>query len=273
MLGVLVEGGTVTDVPTPHERPRYRAVAAELRRRIAAGVIPPGALLPPEAALMDEFGVSRGTIREALGLLRVEGLILTARGRGTQVRPVLPVRRLAADRYRRELERARNPGAEPGTSFTADQGIGWRDYQLDKEFREAPASPAWAELLQVEPGTPLLERRFVFRAHGTPEQMSTSCYPLELVAGTGITDPANEPWPGGNIAQLATLGVWVTQVRELVRARMPMPDEAETLQIPTGVPVLAITRVMMAGARPVEAADIVRPADRAELAYEIDLSD
>ena len=91
-------------VPTPHERPRFRLVADELRRRILAGAIPAGSLLPSETALIVEFGVSRGTIREALALLRAEGLTVTEHGRGTYARPVMPVRRLAADRYRREIE-------------------------------------------------------------------------------------------------------------------------------------------------------------------------
>jgi GntR family transcriptional regulator len=118
----------------------------------------------------------------------------------------------------------------------------------------------------------LLERRFVFRALGVPQQTSISYYPLDLVAGTPIADPANEPWPGGNIAQLHTLGIRVTSIHERVRARMPMQDEIETLNIPGGVPVLTITRRTYAGDRPVEAAvDIVLPADRTELEYRIDL--
>jgi GntR family transcriptional regulator len=263
----------VIDVPTPHpERPRYRLVADELRRRILAGAIPPGSLLPSEPTLIAEFGVSRGTVREAIALLRAEGLVVTEHGRGTYARPVLPIRRLASDRYRVEIRQILGD-QPPQTSFTRDQGIDWSDYQLDREFREIPASSATAELLGVEPGTALLERRFVFRSVGVPQQMSTSSYPLDLVAGTPVADPANEPWPGGNIAQLASLGITVTGIRERVRARMPVPEEIATLRIPSGVPVVTITRQTYAGDRVVEVAtDIVIPADRVELDYWIDLA-
>lgn len=257
------------DVPTPHERPRYVSVASELRRRILAGAIPAGSLLPSETSLINEFGVARGTIREAIGLLRAEGLVITEHGRGSYARPVMPVRRLAGDRYRRD---ATATPTDPGTSFTADQGIGWSDYTLDKEFREVPASSAIADLFGAEPGTMTLERRFVFRAMGVPQQMSTSILLLDMVAGTPVADPANEPWSGGNIAQFRALGVEVTAVVERVRARMPMPDEVETLRIPGGVPVLTVLRRMLAGDRVVEVADsIVLPADRTELEYRIDL--
>ncbi|MQA24388.1 MAG: GntR family transcriptional regulator [Micromonosporaceae bacterium] len=263
---------SVADVPAPHaERPRYRVVADELRRRILTDAIPPGQLLPSETALIDEFGVSRGTVREALALLRAEGLAITEHGRGTYARPVLPVRRLGSERYRREVAQLSRDGP-PETSFTRDQGIRWSAYQLEREFREVPASAAVAELFDLAPGTMLLERQFLFRAHGVPQQMSTSCYPLDLVVGTPVADPANEPWPGGNIDQLHTLGITVTRIRERVRARMPLAGETEALRIPSGVPVLAVTRQTHTGDRVVEVAvDIVLPADRTELVYDIDL--
>lgn len=252
-------------------RPKYRQVADEIRRRIAAGALPAGAPLPSEPALIDEFGVSRTSVRDAIALLRSEGLVVTEHGRATFVRAKLPVRRIASDRYR--VDAAQVTGAAPPqTSFTADQGITWADYQLDKQFREVPATSHLAELLEVAPGTPLLERRFTFRALGVPQQMSTSYYPLDMVSGTPVADPEREPWPGGNIAQLATLGITVTAVTESVSARMPLEEETQTLRIPSGVPVLTITRRMLAGDRPVEAAvDIVIPADRAVLDYRIDL--
>jgi len=55
-------------------------VAADLRRRILAGRLPAGTPLPNEAALMDEFGLGRGSVREALRLLETEGLISVKRG-------------------------------------------------------------------------------------------------------------------------------------------------------------------------------------------------
>lgn len=270
---MVVIGGTVIHVPTPHPaRPRYRMVADELRRRIEAGAIPPGSLLPSETALIEEFGVSRGTVREAIGLLRVEGVIVTEHGRGSYIRPAMPVRRVASERYRRELDQLRGDGP-PETSFTVDRGLPWAHYQLEKDFRELPAPPELAELFDVEVGTAVVERRFVFRAHGVPQQMSTSCLLLEMVAGTPVADPDREPWPGGNIAQLYSLGITVTGIRERVRARMPAAEELATLRLPSGVPVVTVTRQTYAGDRVVEVAtDIVIPADRVELEYWIDVT-
>ncbi|KWW98983.1 Transcriptional regulator [Carbonactinospora thermoautotrophica] len=260
------------------DRPAYQQVADELRRRILSGEAPPGTRLPSESELMREFGISRTTARLTYNVLRAEGLIDTARGKGAFVRDRRSARRVASDRYRREVLQIRKQGEPtppPETSFTRDQGISWSQYRLDKEFHEVPAPDHVAELLNLEPGTPVLARHFVFYAEDQPQQMSVSYYPLDLVRGTPVADPNNEPWPGGNIAQLATLGITVTRVEESVRARMPLPEEKRTLRIPPGVPVLTITRRMLAGPnkdRPVEvAADIVIPADRVVLDYTIDL--
>src|SRR5262249_6200535 len=56
--------------------------AQALRERLAAGHPPPDELLPSEAALCQEYGVTRNTIRRALAELEAEGLIETLPGRG-----------------------------------------------------------------------------------------------------------------------------------------------------------------------------------------------
>lgn len=66
-------------------RGTYRRIAAELRRRISSGELPPGTLVASEMALVQEFGVSRGTVRSALALLVDEGLAEVVPGQGRRV--------------------------------------------------------------------------------------------------------------------------------------------------------------------------------------------
>jgi len=55
-------------------------VARELRRRIIRGELNEGDNLPPESTLIEEFGVSRPTMREAFRILETERLISVSRG-------------------------------------------------------------------------------------------------------------------------------------------------------------------------------------------------
>src|SRR3546814_8534697 len=64
-------------------------VADRIRRRIISGELGEGASLPPESQLLELFGVSRPTLREAIRILEAERLITVKRGSrsGARVSP------------------------------------------------------------------------------------------------------------------------------------------------------------------------------------------
>jgi DNA-binding GntR family transcriptional regulator len=66
--------------------PRKVQLANLLRACIESGELQSGKPLPSESYLMQEHGVSRGTVREAVAILRDDGLVITIQGRGTFVR-------------------------------------------------------------------------------------------------------------------------------------------------------------------------------------------
>ena len=71
--------------------PRYLQIADLMRQRIARGQWPLGDKLPSLEALVEEFGVARVTVRQAMDLLAREGLVSPQQGRGTFV-TALPAR-------------------------------------------------------------------------------------------------------------------------------------------------------------------------------------
>ncbi|WP_432043774.1 GntR family transcriptional regulator [Streptomyces cadmiisoli] len=248
------------------ERPGYLRIAAELRSRINSGEFQIGDQIPTLPELADEFDVSQTTIRNALALLRNEGLIETRARAGTRVREKPPIHRLTADRYR-------NKAGVPSTPYTRDQGIGWSEYRLDKKFERVEATPELAALFECEVGEPLLARHFVFHSDDHPTQMSTSYLRLADVEGTPVEDPIHEPWPGGTRAQLGALGIRVALIRESFTCAMPTDHEAKTLKIGSGVPVLRYTRRHIArDGRIVEVASpIVRRGDTTVVDFDINL--
>ena len=60
-------------------------IIAGLKDKILAGDLAPGAKLPSESELIEEYAVSRTVVREAVTRLRAEGLVETQQGRGSFV--------------------------------------------------------------------------------------------------------------------------------------------------------------------------------------------
>lgn len=63
-----------------------QAVVEEVSARITNRALVPGDRLPTESAMMDEYGVSRTVVREAISRLQASGLVETRQGVGTFVR-------------------------------------------------------------------------------------------------------------------------------------------------------------------------------------------
>lgn len=67
-------------LPVDRIRPAYEQIAGQLRALIVQGALAPGDRLPVETEMAAAFGVSRGTVREALRLLSARNLIYSTRG-------------------------------------------------------------------------------------------------------------------------------------------------------------------------------------------------
>ena len=72
----------------PSVRPtrKYEAVVSAIREAISSGKLAYGDALPPERSLIDQFGVSRSSLREAFSVLELLGLIESKPGHGRFVR-------------------------------------------------------------------------------------------------------------------------------------------------------------------------------------------
>lgn len=65
--------------------PLYYQLAEAIREQIASGELKPGDQLPTERELTETTGISRVTVRQALGYLTREGLLIAHHGKGTFV--------------------------------------------------------------------------------------------------------------------------------------------------------------------------------------------
>lgn len=253
--------------------PLYRQLADRVREAIADRELAPGDALPAEGAMADSVGISRTAVREAMDVLTSEGLIVRRSGSASRVVEQPPMRRMDASRYVEELRLLRGGGQHPRTSaFVADHGVDWSAYDVDCDYIEEPATPADADRLAVDVGTPILRRRLVKYVSGVPMQLQRSAVPYDLADGTLLEDPGVQPYPGGTIAELYAAGLVITSVAEDVWTRMPSADERRQLKLEALGPVWDIVRTFRAGDQPVEASRVVAQGSRQTLHYEIDLS-
>ncbi|MET7766776.1 GntR family transcriptional regulator, partial [Streptomyces sp. NPDC005393] len=209
------------------DRAVFRQIADALREAIDKGRFREGDKLPSETELVEHFGVSRMTVRNALSLLQQEGLAVSEHGKGVFVRPRPPVRRLASDRFAR---RHRDQGK---SAFTVEaEAAGSRPEVDGLEVKEERPSPDISARL----GSPrkVLARRRRYLLDGRPVEFATSYLPLDLARNTPIAQP--NPGPGGIYARLEEMGHRLDHFDEEIRARMPSPAEVRTLQLASGVP-------------------------------------
>jgi GntR family transcriptional regulator len=255
------------------DRALHRQLADLIRAAINHDECKPGEPLPSETELANTVGISRTAVRDALDILASEGLIVKRSGAVTRVAMPPPVRHMATSRYADELRLLKAGGEHPQTSaFTTDHDITWESYAVQADYSEDAATEADADHLHLRPGAPVLRRYLVKYAAGVPVQMQESVIPLHMVAGTPVADPTRQPWPGGTIAELYSVGLVVTRVVEEATARTPSTAERRALEMEAAGPVCHIVRTFYVGETPAEVSTVVCPAAGTVLRYETDLS-
>jgi GntR family transcriptional regulator len=114
----------------------------------------------------------------------------------------------------------------------------------------------------------VLSRHRRYLLDGRPVEFATSYLPADLTRDTPIAQP--NPGPGGIYARLEELGHHLDHFDEEIRARMPTPDEAKTLRLASGIPVIHLIRTAYdIEGRAVEVCDTVMAADAYVLAYRL----
>lgn len=247
-------------------RPLYQQLAALLREQVYRGDLAPGAQVPTEAELAEQYAASRNTVRLALNLLRNEGLLTSHRGLGTFVRSAPPMKYHASltgsRRKRLEAERQRDTFAQQVEAH------GKTPRQVSTVDTVA-ADEEMSGRLAVDQGQPLAVRRRVMYADAEPVQLGDSYYPLDIVEGSPIVSEADVV--EGTDQVLEDLGHTPTAYHDEITWRMPTAAEAHTLHIAPGVPIGRVVRVTYdQHGRAVEAYVVILPGDRHVLLYDVD---
>lgn len=231
--------------------PKYQRIAEELRREIREGVYRPGERLPAETALVERFRVSLPTIRQAVGVLRAEGLAESIHGKGTFVKEDRRLERRSRNRY----GRARSDQQLLNSHLRHDIVFAGRE----------PASAQIADIMGISEGTEVVTRRRVLYDKNTdaPEEIGASYIPVSIAGGTFLEQPKVVP-KALFLCVEDFSGKRYHHARDQWIARSASPEEASILGLPSGGPVVHVIHTARAAedGTVLEISESIWPADR-----------
>lgn len=153
------------DLTTDGNIPLYFQLVGIIKRYVSAGILAPGDILPSESELCKSLCISRSTVRQAIGALEDEGLVIRKQGRGTFV---------AEPKMRRRNENV--------YSFTSEvSSMGMTPSSTLIEFDIIKPSPDIMTMFSLHSDDiPVYKFTRIRRVDGEPVMLETSFYPTYI---------------------------------------------------------------------------------------------
>lgn len=204
--------------------PLYQIISKDLTDQIKFGSLKRGERLASEALLAKHYGVSRMTLRQALGQLETEGLVVRLHGKGTFVTEKHTVRRQGS-----------NLNLLHEQLGVSEDSI--RTKILVKKVIEASTNVARS--LSLSPGQRVVQVKRLRFLDGKPIAVQESWIPYILVPSLVRQNLLR----GSLYLTLEGAGLRVKWAEQEVSAYLPNEATANQLDIATSDPVLQIQRV------------------------------
>lgn len=199
--------------------PLYFQVAQHLERAIDRGDLLVGDRLEKEVALAERWGLSRPTMRHAIGHLVDKGLLVRKRGVGTDV-------------VRRQVQRDVEP-----TSLHGDMRVSGQEPTTEVlVYERAAADAVVAGKLGLPPGTEVVHLERLRRVRGVPVAILRNWLLVPVTEGITAADLEVT----GLYACLAAAGVTVHSAQQRIGARAASPEETLLFELSGEAPVLTM---------------------------------
>ena len=205
----------------------YAAVEEAIEALIKERGLAPGDALPAEQDLQSLFGVSRATVRQALGQLERRRIVERHQGRGTFL--AIPTMELSLPQLTGFSEQVQARGMRP-TSRLAEYRTVNRSQDRDAQFFPA--------------GTPLVRITRVRCANEVPIGVHIAYLPQDIVERAGFTEASLRADASLSLyRRLETAGVRIQWAQEYLRARAADRAEARLLSVKAGTSVMDVLRL------------------------------
>jgi GntR family transcriptional regulator len=241
--------------------PMYHQIADDLRAKIENGELAPGAQLPTELELREQYEASRNTIRDAIKRLIGLGLVETKPGQGTfvvqKIDPFVTTLTGSTEGGR---------GGDASTVYLSSVNDVHRRPALSTPRVEIQV-PSDDVLLRLrfEPGTQVVSRHQERYIDGIAWSMQTSYYPMDFVtSGRAPKLLMAEDMPEGVVRYLEeALSIKQVGYRDWITARTPDSSEQAFFRIPHDATVFEIFRTSFdETGNPIRVTVTVYPVDR-----------
>ena len=240
--------------------PLWAQLRDDLRRRAEAGEFT-GAF-PSEMALVDAYGVSRNTVRDALRRLRAEGMVVAGRGRRPRLGGQVEIEQPLGALY---------------SLYASVEAAGLEPMSIVRSL-SIRQDPDVAERLELPHETPLVHLERLRLANDEPLAIDRVWFPAEIAEPLLAVDFAHV----GFYDELASrTGIRLTGGRERFRAVTPSRPQRSLLELPAGIAAFAIERLGFVRERRVEWRHTIVRGDRfsvvaefsAGIGYRLDVSE
>ena len=211
--------------------PVYHQVKEAIKRWIADGIYSLGEKIPSESELIEEFGVSRLTIRQAVGLLVQENVLVSKRGKGSFVTDDQELLKGLSQRLYGSIE----------DLFYYREKLKTRHARISR----FSVSPVIRKRLNLNPKEKtVVEAVRVRYAEGQAAVVTKTYLPLKY--GRLLTEKKLMKFPLILGILETEAGINFKRFHQSLEATFADKDIAGLLKVPAGSPILLIERLMLA---------------------------
>jgi GntR family transcriptional regulator len=212
-------------------RPLYKQVKDNLLQLIANGSVPPLGKLASERELVERYGVSRITVRQAMRELVSEGHLRSHPGKGFYATGRSPAQAFELELLRSFTATAEQHGMRPGSRLLSGEIV--------------PADQRLARALQVAEGTATVALRRLRLLDGQPVAIAE-----DWMDAARVPNLLGLDWRGGNRSLYDELrhryGLHPARGETLLSSRLAEGDEASLLELIQPAAVLLVEQVAYA---------------------------
>lgn len=200
--------------------PKYRQLLQLLRQQILAGQFAPGARLPTEEELSQQYGLSRGTVRKAIEQLGAEGFVYSEQGSGTYVS-------------------ATHPNAAPFRFADCPAGAAVTYQVIAQEI--IPAAMAVAQALSLPLGEPVIH---IKRLRLDTERSVVAGFSERFLPQSFCPELLDADLTRQSIHDILVTRSDLPLLRAVIEIEAQMLDaeDAALLGVPPGAPAMVVTR-------------------------------